>query len=163
MAAAARRTTLIPVRGPYSPAAALAILNECPGGDLTIPTKQPEITGLTSTETLSRQAANMKANVDEASSFLKKLSNPDRLLVACALTDGERSVRELEDLLGIRQPGLSQQLAELREAGLIVGRKEGKQVFYRLADPRVEIFIDTMHRLFCRPDNQISTNKELTS
>ncbi|MEP9373815.1 metalloregulator ArsR/SmtB family transcription factor [Mesorhizobium sp. KR1-2] len=105
----------------------------------------------------------MKANVDEASSFLKKLSNSDRLLVACALTDGERSVRELEDLLGIRQPGLSQQLAELREAGLIVGRKEGKQVFYRLADPRVEIFIATMHRLFCRPDNQISTNKELAS
>ncbi|MEO3385005.1 metalloregulator ArsR/SmtB family transcription factor [Mesorhizobium sp. CAU 1741] len=91
----------------------------------------------------------MKERVDEASTFLKKLSNPDRLLVACALVDGERSVRELEDGLGIRQPGLSQQIAELREAGLIAGRKEGKQVFYRLADPRVEAFITTMHRLFC--------------
>ena len=98
---------------------------------------------------LSCEAANMKANVEEASAFLKKLSNPDRLLVCCALVDGERSVRELEDILGIRQPGLSQQLAELRAAGLIEGRKEGKHVFYRLADPRNEIFISTMHRQFC--------------
>ena len=96
------------------------------------------------------QAMDMKEKVGEASAFLKKLSNPDRLLVACALVEGERSVRDLEDALGIRQPGLSQQLAELREAGLIAGRKEGKQVFYRLADPRVETFIATMHALFCK-------------
>ena len=102
-------------------------------------------------EKLSSEAAQMRARVDEASAFLKKLSNPDRLLLACTLVDGERSVRELEDLLGIRQPGLSQQLAGLREAGLIVGRKAGKQVFYRLADPRVETFITTMHALFCAP------------
>jgi DNA-binding transcriptional ArsR family regulator len=100
-------------------------------------------------EKLSCEAAGLKDNVEEASAFLKKLSNPDRLLVACALADGERSVRELEDLLGIRQPGLSQQLAELREAGLIAGRKEGKQVFYSLADPRIATFIGTMHALFC--------------
>lgn len=96
------------------------------------------------------QVMDMKEKVSEASTFLKKLSNPDRLLVACALAEGERSVRQLEDMLGIRQPGLSQQLAELREAGLIAGRKEGKQVFYRLADPRVETFITTMHALFCK-------------
>jgi DNA-binding transcriptional ArsR family regulator len=59
-------------------------------------------------------------------------------------------VRELEDGLGIRQPGLSQQLSELRRAGLISGRKEGKQVFYRLSDPRIESFIHIMHRLFCQ-------------
>lgn len=92
----------------------------------------------------------LRSKVGEASAFLKKLSNPDRLLVACALVEGERSVRQLEDMLGIRQPGLSQQIAELREAGLITGRKEGKQVFYRLADPRVESFIHTMHALFCK-------------
>lgn len=102
-------------------------------------------------EKLSSEAAQMKAQVDEASAFIKRLSNPDRLLVACTLAGGERSVRELEDLLGIRQPGLSQQLAGLREAGLIVGRRQGKQVFYRLADPRVETFITTMHALFCAP------------
>ncbi|OYY12476.1 MAG: transcriptional regulator [Rhizobiales bacterium 35-68-8] len=102
------------------------------------------------TNPLEMNPLEMKRKVDEASAFLKKLSNPDRLLVACALVAGERSVRELEDSLGIRQPGLSQQIAELREAGLIAGRKEGKQVFYRLADPRVETFIATMHTLFCK-------------
>ncbi|HWJ88826.1 MAG TPA: metalloregulator ArsR/SmtB family transcription factor [Pelagibacterium sp.] len=101
-------------------------------------------------DTFTSEALELKDKVDEASGFLKKLANPDRLLVACALVGGERSVRELEDGLGIRQPGLSQQLAELREAGLIVGRKQGKQVFYRLADPRVETFVHTMHDLFCK-------------
>ncbi|TDR37149.1 ArsR family transcriptional regulator [Aquamicrobium defluvii] len=100
-------------------------------------------------EKLSSEAASLRTRVDEASAFLKKLSNPDRLMVCCALVDGERSVRELEDLLGIRQPGLSQQLAELREAGLVASRKEGKQVFYRPADPRIATFIHTMHVLFC--------------
>ncbi len=99
---------------------------------------------------LSPEMREMKMRVAEASAFLKTLSNPDRLLVACALIDGERPVRALEDMLGIRQPGLSQQLAAMREAGLIVGRKDGKQVFYRLADPRVETFIHTMHDLFCK-------------
>lgn len=100
-------------------------------------------------EKISCEVADLQANVDEASVFLKKLANPDRLLICCILVEGERSVRELEDLLGIRQPGLSQQLAELREAGLVAGRKEGKHVFYHLAEPRVAIFIHTIHRLFC--------------
>jgi DNA-binding transcriptional ArsR family regulator len=62
---------------------------------------------------------------------LKKLANPNRLMIVCALVNGERSVRDLEDSLGIRQPGLSQQIAELRDAGLIAGRKESKSVFYQ--------------------------------
>lgn len=100
--------------------------------------------------TLSEETQDIKSKVGDASAFLKKLANPDRLLVACALVEGERSVRELEDMLGIRQPGLSQQIAELREAGMIAGRKDGKQVFYKLADPRVETFIHTLHGLFCK-------------
>lgn len=100
---------------------------------------------------LDPQTADMVANAAEAADFLKKLAHPSRLMVACALVDGERSVRDLEDTLGIRQPGLSQQLAELREAGLIVGRKESKAVFYRLADERVGAFMDVMYSLFCDP------------
>lgn len=99
---------------------------------------------------LSTETVALLAKVKEASGFLKKLANPDRLLVACALVEGERSVRELEDMLGIRQPGLSQQLSELRAAGLIAGRRDGKQVFYQLADPRVKTFVTTMHGLFCK-------------
>lgn len=103
------------------------------------------------TAELSERTETIKGNVDDATAFLKKLANRDRLLVACALVEGERSVRELEDLLGIRQPGLSQQLAELRAAGMIEGRKEGKAVFYRLSDPKVKALIGTMYELFCAP------------
>jgi DNA-binding transcriptional ArsR family regulator len=103
------------------------------------------------TAELSERTETIKGNVDDATAFLKKLANRDRLLVACALVEGERSVRELEDLLGIRQPGLSQQLAELRAAGMIAGRKEGKAVFYRLSDPKVKALIGTMYELFCAP------------
>lgn len=96
----------------------------------------------------------IKRKVGEATAFLKKLANRDRLLVVCALVEGERSVRELEDLLDIRQPGLSQQLAQLRGAGMISSRKEGKSVFYRLSDPKVKAVVSTMYDLFCGPDAQ---------
>lgn len=99
---------------------------------------------------MSPETRDIKDKVGDASAFLKKLANPDRLMVACALVDGECSVGALEEALGIRQPGLSQQIGALRQAGMIVGRREGKQVFYRLADPRVETFVGTLHALFCK-------------
>lgn len=93
--------------------------------------------------------ADLVANAGEAADFLKKFAHPSRLMIVCALVDGERAVRDLEDTLGIRQPGLSQQIAELRDAGFIVGRKESKNMLYRLADGRVRDFIEQMHRMFC--------------
>ena len=103
--------------------------------------------------------AELVANAAEADDFLKKFTHPSRLMIVCALVDGERSVRDLEDTLGIRQPGLSQQIAELREAGLIVGRKESKNMFYRLADGRVSEFIGLMYRMFCeRPEKDQQGN-----
>ena len=99
---------------------------------------------------LAPDTAEMVENAGEAAEFLKKFAHPSRLMIVCALVDGERSVRDLEDTLGIRQPGLSQQIAELREAGLIAGRKESKSVFYRLADDRVGEFVAMMHRMFCQ-------------
>ncbi|MAN76352.1 metalloregulator ArsR/SmtB family transcription factor [Pelagibacterium flavum] len=109
---------------------------------------------MTQNAELSAETRTIKSRVDEASSFLKKLANRDRLLVVCALAEGERSVRELEDLLDIRQPGLSQQLAELRTAGMIAGRKQGKAVYYHIADPKVRAVIGTMYELFCAPAGQ---------
>lgn len=100
---------------------------------------------------LHPSTADLVANAGEAADFIKKFAHPSRLMIACALVDGERSVRDLEDTLGIRQPGLSQQIAELRDAGLIVGRKESKSMFYRLADGRVREFIEQMYRMFCAP------------
>lgn len=107
---------------------------------------------------LAPGTAEMIENAGEAADFLKKLAHPSRLMIVCTLVEGERSVRDLEDTLGIRQPGLSQQIAELREAGFIVGRKESKSMFYRLADRRVSEFVAMMHRMFCegpRPDRKV--------
>lgn len=101
------------------------------------------------TDGLSEKTLAMQASAAEATQFLKLLANQDRLMVVCALVDGEKSVRELEDALGIRQPGLSQQLAGLREAGLIQGRKDGKHIYYHLADARAHEMVSTMYRLFC--------------
>lgn len=100
---------------------------------------------------LEPDAAELVANAAKAADFLKKFAHPSRLMIVCALVDGERSVRDLEDTLGIRQPGLSQQIAELRDAGLIVGRKESKNMFYRLSDERARDFIEQMYRLFSPP------------
>ncbi len=94
----------------------------------------------------------MLDTVDDASDFLKRLANPNRLMIVCTLVEGERSVRELEDGLGIRQPGLSQQLAELRRHGLIAARKDSRSVYYRLADDRVARLVGVLHEMFCAKD-----------
>ncbi|GAA3554620.1 metalloregulator ArsR/SmtB family transcription factor [Marinobacter xestospongiae] len=93
----------------------------------------------------------MLQSAEQASLFLKSLANRDRLLLLCQLTEGEASVSDLELRTGIGQPSLSQQLGVLRREGLIAPRRAGKQVFYRLADPRVEALLGQLYELFCRP------------
>jgi DNA-binding transcriptional ArsR family regulator len=70
-------------------------------------------------------------------------------MIACALLDGERSVGDLETDLGLRQPSLSQQLAELRESGVVEARREAKQVFYRISDQRAVALLATLRQIFC--------------
>ena len=89
--------------------------------------------------------------IEEAVSLLKRLGHPSRLLIVCRLIEGEMSVAEMEDELGLRQPSLSQQLGELRNAGIIEPRREAKNVVYRLADAKAERLVETLHGLFC-PD-----------
>jgi DNA-binding transcriptional ArsR family regulator len=91
-----------------------------------------------------------REEAEAASDFMKRLANPNRLRIACALVEGERSVGDLEAALGLKQPLLSQQLAELRDAGIVEARRKVKQVFYRLSDPRAVALIATLHRLFCK-------------
>jgi DNA-binding transcriptional ArsR family regulator len=90
-----------------------------------------------------------REKAEAATDFMKSLANPNRLMIACALIAGERSVGELETALGLRQPSLSQQLADLRDNGIVVARREAKQVFYRLADDRAVALLSTLHQIFC--------------
>ena len=80
---------------------------------------------------------------------MKVLSNEGRLLILCHLTEGERSVAELERRLAVRQPNVSQMLARLRLEGFVDARREGKAIYYRLTDDRARRLLEVIYDMFC--------------
>ncbi|MEE9927797.1 ArsR/SmtB family transcription factor [Microvirgula aerodenitrificans] len=95
----------------------------------------------------------MRLAAAETATVLRTLANEDRLLLLCQLSQGERSVSELESLLGIRQPTLSQQLGVLRAEGLVTTRRDGKRIFYSVADDKVLTLLGTLYLLYCPKDD----------
>ena len=83
-----------------------------------------------------------------ASRFLKALANDNRLVILCSLAEGEKNVGELEQILGIRQPTLSQQLARLRSDELVETRRDSRQIYYGLASDEAEQMIKLLNELF---------------
>ncbi|MGB7285887.1 MAG: metalloregulator ArsR/SmtB family transcription factor [Salaquimonas sp.] len=90
----------------------------------------------------------------EASELLKALSHETRLLILCLLSEGEKSVSELEDIMKMPQAAVSQQLARLRLDGLVKARREGRLIFYTIADSEVSSVVETLYDLFCKPVRQ---------
>lgn len=99
-----------------------------------------------------RDPATMLGQARQATELLKALSHEGRLVLLCMLCERERSVGELEDLVGQRQATVSQQLARLRLDGLVTTRREGKTVFYSIADHNVRRLIGTLYDMFCGPN-----------
>lgn len=98
--------------------------------------------------------ARLKQKAPEAADLLRQLASPTRLLILCHITHGERAVGEMERDLGLKQPGLSQQLAELRQAGLVKTRRESRSIYYSIADDRVRALMGMLHDIFCAvPDD----------
>src|SRR5690554_7196082 len=91
----------------------------------------------------------MHGAAERACRLMKALSNPDRLMVLCKLSQGELSVGEIEAALGIRQPTLSQQLTVLREQGLVTTRREGKNIYYSVASDAAMAVIRVLYEQFC--------------
>ncbi len=91
----------------------------------------------------------MRQAASQACSLMKVLANPDRLMIVCQLSQGEKRVGELEELLGIVQPTLSQQLTVLREEKLVSTRREGKNIYYTLDSPKAMAVIETLYQQFC--------------
>ncbi|MGJ8605701.1 MAG: ArsR/SmtB family transcription factor [Marivita sp.] len=87
-----------------------------------------------------------------ASNFLKAISHEGRLMILCHLVTGEKSVTELEELLAARQAAVSQQLSRLRLEGLVIPRRDGKTIYYRLADDRPRKMLECVYELFCKDD-----------
>lgn len=86
----------------------------------------------------------------EASELLKALSHETRLLILCLLSEGERSVSQLEEIMKMPQAAVSQQLARLRMDGLVKTRRDGRMIYYSISDQEVSSVVETLYDLFCR-------------
>lgn len=91
----------------------------------------------------------MRSAAAEATAMLKILANEDRLLLLCQLSQGEKSVSELEALLDVHQPTLSQQLGVLRSQGIVKTSRDGKRIFYSIVDQKVLAILDFFYKLYC--------------
>jgi DNA-binding transcriptional ArsR family regulator len=107
------------------------------------------VEALESDAEMSPELTRMMKNARRASDFLKALAHENRLLLLCLLSERERSVTELEELLSLRQTTVSQQLARLRLDGLVTTRREGKAVYYSLADTNTHKFVKVIYEMFC--------------
>jgi len=91
----------------------------------------------------------------EVASVLRALSNERRLMILCKLVErGEANVNSLAETVGLSQSALSQHLAKMREEGLVTYRRESQTLWYRIADPRIEELLATLHKLYCKQLNR---------
>lgn len=93
--------------------------------------------------------APMMEKARRAADFLKALSHESRLMILCILAEGEKSVTELEHMLSLRQPTVSQQLARLRSEGLVSTRRDGKTIYYNLASEEARVIVGAVYQVFC--------------
>ena len=101
----------------------------------------------------------LQAAAEEASELLKALANRHRLMILCQLIDGERSVSELADLLGIRMSAVSQHLALLRRDGLVSARRDGQTIWYAISSPPAHRVIETLYETYCAPTLRCSPRR----
>ena len=84
--------------------------------------------------------------------ILRAVANEKRLLILCKLGElGEATVNSLAESIGLSQSALSQHLAKMRDEGLVTYRRESQTLWYRIADPRIESLLATLHKLYCKP------------
>ena len=93
----------------------------------------------------------MREAARRASDLLRALGNENRLLILCNLADGEKSVSELQELIGLRQSALSQHLARLRHDGLVATRRESQTIYYSLAGNEARRVIEVLYSMYCPP------------
>ncbi len=108
-------------------------------------------------DTTTLDLKKMKASAENACRLMKVLSNPDRLMLLCQLSQGEKRVGELEEILGIVQPTLSQQLTVLRDEELVTTRRDGKSIYYQIASPQALAVMNVLFEQFC--GSQTGDNK----
>ena len=80
--------------------------------------------------------------------FFRALAHPTRIRILETLVRGEHSVQELQEALGLDQPAVSQQLAVLRNQGLVTSEKQGLSVRYAVRDPAIADLLSAARRIF---------------
>ncbi|MCA6106135.1 ArsR/SmtB family transcription factor [Bradyrhizobium cenepequi] len=93
----------------------------------------------------------LEEKAEEASRLLAAMANAKRLMVLCNLLDGERSVGELAEIVGLSSAALSQHLGKMRALDLVTTRRDGQTIYYRLASREVREILQTLYRLYCAP------------
>ena len=91
----------------------------------------------------------MEQAAARASQLLKALANQHRLMILCHLTKGERSVGELERVIGLSQSALSQHLARLREDGLVQTRRAAQTIYYAIAGDAAPRVLGVLYDIYC--------------
>jgi DNA-binding transcriptional ArsR family regulator len=94
-------------------------------------------------------ASQMKEHAADAAGLMKALGNESRLMILCMLAEGERSVSDLNATVPLSQSALSQQLARLRQQGLVKTRRESQTIFYSLSNGPADRVINLLHDIYC--------------
>ena len=93
----------------------------------------------------------LEARAGDVAAILAALANDRRLLILCTLVEEEEvTVGALADKIGLSQSALSQHLARMRQEGIVAFRRDAQTLWYRIADPRIERLLATLHRLYCQ-------------
>ncbi len=93
----------------------------------------------------------LEKNAEKACAVLGAMANPSRLLILCQLAESEKSVGDLQPLIGLSQSALSQHLAVLRGKRLVRTRRDGQQIYYSIASREATALMQTLHTEFCAP------------
>lgn len=109
------------------------------------------ISSLIDPENAPLPLADFMQQATDAVALLKALSHENRLLILCILCKGEKTVGELEEMLHLQQAIVSQQLARLRADGLVSSRREGRQIYYSIANPLVQDVVALLYSMYCAP------------
>lgn len=91
----------------------------------------------------------------ETAAQLKLIANPSRLMVLCALVEGQRNVTELMEITGASQPLMSNHLAVLRKADIIDFQRDHRTLNYFLKDQRLKQVLATLYEVYCQPDSTV--------
>ena len=93
----------------------------------------------------------LEEKAEEVSRLLTAMANAKRLMVLCNLLEGEKSVGELAEIVGLSSAALSQHLAKMRALDLVTTKRDGQTIYYQLASREIRQVLETLYRLYCAP------------